>query len=59
MAEQKKKPTGWFARWKERRREAGRKAAEIHGRSRAMRNANFGKGDDRGAGDGPGGVGGF
>ena len=54
MAEPKKKSSGWFARWRERRREAGRRAAEIQARAQAARRANFspGKGS-RPGGDGP------
>jgi hypothetical protein len=59
MAEQKKKPGGWFARWRERRGEAGRRAAEIQARSQGARRANLDRGDGRGAGDGGGGVGGI
>ena len=55
MAEQKKKSGGWFARWRERRRDAGRRAAEINARSQTVRRGNFARGDGRGAGDGPGG----
>ncbi len=54
MAEQKKKADGWLARWRERRREAGRRAAEIQGRTREARNAGTRRADGRGAGDGPG-----
>jgi hypothetical protein len=53
MSEPKKKSSGWLARWRERRREAGRRAAEVQARSQGARRANFDRGDGRGAGDGP------
>ena len=58
MAETKKRTTGWFARWRERRREAARRAGEIQ--SRTARRGNFGasKGGGLGSGDGPVGPGG-
>jgi hypothetical protein len=60
MADEKKKRTGLFARWKERRRAAGRRAAEIQGRTRAAREAGFERHGHGTGGDGPGGAtGGF
>ncbi|HEX6618910.1 MAG TPA: hypothetical protein VF024_04590 [Solirubrobacteraceae bacterium] len=55
MAETKKRTTGWFARWRERRREAALRAGEIQARSRTARRGNFGagKGGGLGSGDGP------
>jgi hypothetical protein len=60
MTDQKKRASGWFARWRERRRESARRAGEIQARSREVRRGNFDKAGSRGAGDGPGGgAGGF
>ena len=60
MTDQKKRASGWFARWRERRREASRRAAEIQARSRDVHRGNFDKAGGRGSGDGPGaGAGGF
>jgi hypothetical protein len=55
MAERKKQASGWFARWRERRREAARRAGDIEARTREARRAGFGRPDGRGAGDGQGG----
>jgi hypothetical protein len=53
MAEPKKQTSGWFARWRERRREASRRAGEIQARAREARHAGSTRADGRGSGDGP------
>jgi hypothetical protein len=59
MTDQKKRAGGWFARWRERRRTASRRAAEIQARSRDVHRGNFDKAGSHGRGDGPGGPGGI
>ena len=55
MTEAKKATKSRFARWRERRREASRRAGQIQARSGAARHDNFGsgKGGGLGSGDGP------
>jgi len=61
MPETRKQPTGWFARWRERRRQSARKAAEVQVRMDEAHRKHLGgkHSDPRGPGERGGGMGGI